>query len=67
MKGNLTQRVLSTVMSVILLAASALLTVYYLLWQTFVLRVDLVICGILLALQFFQLLFSLIAVAAFAT
>nr|CAB3267072.1 transmembrane protein 216-like [Phallusia mammillata] len=64
-KGNLTERTLTSLFSVFLLAVSAALVVYFLLWQTFVLRIDLVLCGILLFLHLLQFVFSLIATISF--
>ncbi|XP_002126879.2 transmembrane protein 216-like [Ciona intestinalis] len=65
-KGNLTEHVMASAISLASLLPSIGLTLYFLLWQTYVLRVDVVLCGVLLALHGLELLFLFIAVCTFS-
>lgn len=49
-KGNLTENEGYIIGNLILTGASILLTVYFLVWQTYVMRADVIISSILLAL-----------------
>ena len=48
-RGNLTQRVLPLLLAAVLAVPSALAVCYFLLWQTYVLRLELVLCATQLA------------------
>ncbi|CAK8673946.1 unnamed protein product [Clavelina lepadiformis] len=65
-KGNLTEHSLSTIISLVFLACSVVLVIYFLLWQTYVMRADVVLCGILLSLQAVEFLFSVVALCSFS-
>lgn len=65
-KGNLCERSLASVLSVLILLPCAALAVYYLLFQTFVLRLELVLGSVLLCFYGLELLLGLTAVSAFS-
>uniref|UniRef100_H2Z014 Transmembrane protein 216 n=1 Tax=Ciona savignyi TaxID=51511 RepID=H2Z014_CIOSA len=64
-KGNLTEHVVASAISLGFLIPSVVLTLYFLLWQTFVLRVDVVLCGVMLSLHAVEFLFLCIALCTF--
>lgn len=64
-KGNLTERTLTMLGSVVLLIPTAVLVVYFLLWQTYVLRIDVIITAIFLGLQCIELVLSLVSMVIF--
>lgn len=51
--------------SLVLTAASALLSVHFLLWQTLVLRADSVLSAVLLTLHGLEAVLQVVAIAAF--
>ncbi|CAG2053788.1 unnamed protein product [Timema podura] len=57
-KGNLTGNSVCLLLSIILLIPSALGVLYFLLWQTYVFRLEAILCYIQLTFQSLQLLFS---------
>lgn len=61
-KGNLTERIISLVLSIIFTAPSVLAMLYLLLWQTYVLRLEVILISIGLAFEGIELLFALLAV-----
>ncbi|KAJ8254958.1 hypothetical protein GJAV_G00199310 [Gymnothorax javanicus] len=65
-KGNLCERTLALGLSMALLVPCTVLSVYYLLLQTFVLRLELVLNAVLLCFYSLELLLSLIAISSFA-
>ncbi|XP_035266614.1 transmembrane protein 216 isoform X2 [Anguilla anguilla] len=65
-KGNLCERSLALMLSVAVLVPCAVLCVYYLLLQTFVLRLELVLNAIQLCFYSLELLLSLITISAFS-
>jgi transmembrane protein 216 len=64
-KGNLTERVLPVLVSIGLTIPSILGVVYFLIWQTYVLRLEVVLCSIQLTLQGLELTFALLCVISF--
>ncbi|TRY97448.1 hypothetical protein DNTS_008195 [Danionella cerebrum] len=65
-KGNLCQRSLSLSVSVAVLVPCAVLSVYYLLLQTFVLRLEVVLNAVLLGFYCFELLLGLMTISIFS-
>ncbi|KAK8737775.1 hypothetical protein OTU49_004234 [Cherax quadricarinatus] len=61
-KGNLTERIISLVMSIIFTAPSVLAMLYLLLWQTYVLRLEVVLVSVAIVFEGIELLFALLAV-----
>lgn len=64
-KGNLTEAELPLAASLVLTVASSLLTVYFLLWQTLVLRADSALSTTLLTLHGLEAILQVVAIAAF--
>jgi transmembrane protein 216 len=64
-KGNLTERGLPVLVSIGLTLPSILGAVYFLIWQTYVLRLEVVLCAIQLTLQGLELIFALLCLASF--
>ncbi|KAM9782995.1 transmembrane protein 216 [Neosynchiropus ocellatus] len=65
-KGNLCERSLASVLSLLLLLPCAALAVYYLLLQTFVLRLEFILSAVLLCFYGLQFLLGFFAVHSFA-
>ncbi|XP_048883491.1 transmembrane protein 216 isoform X1 [Brienomyrus brachyistius] len=65
-KGNLCQRSLSLVVSIGVLVPCAVLSVYYLLLQTFVLRLEVILNAVLLCFHSLELLLGLVTISAFS-
>ncbi|XP_072251275.1 transmembrane protein 216 [Leuresthes tenuis] len=65
-KGNLCERTLSSCVSLFILFPCAALAVYYLLLQTFVLRLEFILCAILLCFYSLEFLLGLLSVSAFS-
>ncbi|XP_075993595.1 transmembrane protein 216 isoform X1 [Genypterus blacodes] len=65
-KGNVCERVLSSAVSLLVLLPCAALAVYYLLLQTFVLRLEFILSVVLLCFYALELLLGLLSVSAFA-
>ncbi|XP_026186379.1 transmembrane protein 216 [Mastacembelus armatus] len=65
-KGNLCERSLASCVSLFTLLPCAALAVYYLLLQTFVLRLELLLSGILLCFYSLEFLLGLLAVSTFS-
>ncbi|XP_054432755.1 transmembrane protein 80 [Pteronotus mesoamericanus] len=66
-KGNLTEAEGPLAASLVLTVASALLSVYFLLWQTLVLWADAVLSATLLAVHGLEAVLQVVAVAAFVS
>ncbi|KAG2462839.1 TM216 protein, partial [Polypterus senegalus] len=66
-KGNLTQRSLPLAVSLILTLPCAMMAVYYLLLQTYVLRVEVILNAILLVFCLFEIVLELATLAAFSS
>ncbi|CAM1327365.1 Uncharacterised protein g9486 [Pycnogonum litorale] len=65
-KGNLTERTMPVVLSILLSVPSFVCVLYFLLWQTYVLRIEAILSGILLVLQGLQFIFAVFSVITFA-
>ncbi|XP_008291132.1 transmembrane protein 216 [Stegastes partitus] len=65
-KGNLCERSLSSCLSVFVLLPCTALAVYFLLLQTFVLRLEFLLCSGLLCFYGLQLLLGLLSISAFS-
>nr|XP_006219252.2 transmembrane protein 80 isoform X4 [Vicugna pacos] len=66
-KGNLLEAEAPLAASLVLTVGNALLTVYFLLWQTLVLWADLVLSATLLALHSLEAVLQVVAIAAFVS
>ncbi|PSN39924.1 Transmembrane protein 216 [Blattella germanica] len=64
-KGNLTERSFSVLMSIALTVPSVFGVLYFLIWQTYVLRLEVVLCAIQLTLQGFELALALLCLVTF--
>lgn len=64
-KGNLTEKSFAVLISIALSVPSVLGTVYFLIWQTYVLRLEIILCGIQLALQGLELAFAVLSLLKF--
>ncbi|KAM4621926.1 transmembrane protein 216 [Polymixia lowei] len=65
-KGNLCERSLATSVSVLILLPCTALAVYYLLLQTFVLRLEFILSAILLCFYGLEFLLGLVCLSAFS-
>ncbi|XP_067013356.1 transmembrane protein 216 [Anabrus simplex] len=65
-KGNLTRRVATILKSVGLTVPSVLGVVYLLVWQTYILRLEVILCGIQLTFQALETLLALFCLASFS-
>ncbi|XP_029813032.1 LOW QUALITY PROTEIN: transmembrane protein 80, partial [Suricata suricatta] len=66
-KGNLMEAEVPLASSLVLTAGGALLSTYFLLWQTLVLRADSILSATLLALHGLEAVLQLVAIAAFVS
>ena len=64
-KGNLTERSFCVLVSIVLTGPSIFAVVYFLIWQTYVLRLEVVLCAIQLTLEGFELAFALLCLVKF--
>jgi len=64
-KGNLTERSFVVLVSIGLTIPSMCGVLYFLLWQTYVLRLEVVLCAIQLTLQGLQVITALLCLAKF--
>ncbi|KDR09042.1 hypothetical protein L798_01246 [Zootermopsis nevadensis] len=64
-KGNLTERGFAVLVSIGLTIPSSLGIMYFLTWQTYVLRLEVVLCAIQLTLQGLELALALLCLATF--
>ncbi|XP_022616100.1 transmembrane protein 216 [Seriola lalandi dorsalis] len=65
-KGNLCERSLASCASLFILFPCVALAVYYLLLQTFVLRLEFILCAILLCFYSLEFLLGLLSVSSFS-
>ncbi|XP_048766778.1 transmembrane protein 216-like [Ostrea edulis] len=65
-KGNLTERIVGVVISILLSIPAILGTLYLILWQTYVLRVDVILAAIQAAFIGLELIFGIICMITFA-
>lgn len=63
-RGNLTEKGLPFLLGIILMVPSALATLYFLLWQTYVLRLEIILCSIQLVLLVSELVISVMCLIA---
>ncbi|XP_019402859.1 PREDICTED: transmembrane protein 80-like isoform X2 [Crocodylus porosus] len=64
-KGNLTEEEASLGVSLVITVGSVILSVYFLVWETYVLKADVIINTILLVMYGLEAILQIIAVAAF--
>ncbi|CAH1794529.1 unnamed protein product [Owenia fusiformis] len=65
-KGNLTERMVAVVLCIALSIPSLFGALYFLLWQTYVLRIEVILSAIQLAFLGLELIFGVISVVTFA-
>nr|XP_045593848.1 transmembrane protein 216-like [Procambarus clarkii] len=63
-KGNLTERIISLLISIIFTAPSVLAMLYLLLWQTYVLKIEIILISITIIFEGIELVFALLTVVA---
>ncbi|XP_043277934.1 transmembrane protein 216-like [Venturia canescens] len=63
-KGNLTERGLPIFLGILLTIPSALATLYFLFWQNYVLRLEMILCSIQLVLLITELVISVMCLVA---
>lgn len=64
-KGNLTEKIFSIVISIGLTVPSIIGVLYFLRWQTYVLRLEVILCGIQLILEGLELCFASLCLLRF--
>ncbi|NXI36026.1 TMM80 protein, partial [Galbula dea] len=64
-KGNLTEEEAPLGISLVMTVGSVLLAMYFLVWQTYVLKADVILNALLLALLGLEAMLKLMAIAAF--
>jgi len=65
-KGNLTEHVLTVVMSLVFTITSLIGFIYLLLWQTYVLRVDVILNSIEIAFICLEIIFCIVCIIVFS-
>lgn len=65
-KGNLSEQMASVVISIALTVPVFLSVLYFLLWQTYVLRLELILSAFQLGFLVLELIFGIVAIATFA-
>ena len=65
-KGNLTERVIAVVVSLLLTIPSVFGAIYILIWQTYVLRAEVILVAIQLAFLALELIFAIVSIITFA-
>ncbi|XP_074662257.1 transmembrane protein 216-like [Tubulanus polymorphus] len=65
-KGNLTERMITVVLSIVMLVPSVLGVVFLIIWQTYVLRIDVILCAIEFVFLGLELIFGIISLVTFA-
>ncbi|KAL8595347.1 hypothetical protein ACOMHN_020100 [Nucella lapillus] len=65
-KGNLTEQIVGVVISVLLSIPALFGALFLLLWQTYVLRVEVILSGIQIAFIGLELIFGIISIITFA-
>ncbi|XP_012275581.1 transmembrane protein 216 [Orussus abietinus] len=63
-KGNLMERGLPILLGIVLTVPSALATLYFLIWQNYVLRLEVILCSIQLVLLASELVISIMCLIA---
>lgn len=64
-KGNLTESSYPVMVSLILTIPSSIGVLYFLLWQTYVIRLEVVLCGIQLTLLSLEIIFATVCIVSF--
>ena len=64
-KGNLTERSFPVMISLLLTIPCSIGVLYYLLWQTYVLRLEVVLCGIQLTFLSLEIIFATVCIVSF--
>lgn len=64
-KGNLTERSYPVMISLILTIPSSIGVLYFLLWQTYVIRLEGVMCGIELTFLSLEIIFATVCIVSF--
>ena len=65
-RGNLTERMVAVIWSLLLSIVSLMGAVYLILWQTYVLRVEVVLCAVQLGFIALEMVFGFISAITFA-
>ena len=65
-KGNLTERIIGVIVSILLSVPAIMGAIFYLYWQTYVTRADVILAAIQLAFLGLQLVFGIISIITFA-
>uniref|UniRef100_A0A915ID01 Transmembrane protein 216 n=1 Tax=Romanomermis culicivorax TaxID=13658 RepID=A0A915ID01_ROMCU len=65
-KGNLTEQLWPIVTSLILTLPCSLCSIYFLLWQTYVLKIEVIVVSLNIGLTGLETVFALVAIALFA-
>ncbi|XP_025099290.1 transmembrane protein 216-like isoform X2 [Pomacea canaliculata] len=65
-KGNLMEQITGMVISILLSVPALFGAVFLLLWQTYVLRIEIILSGVQLALICVELIFGIISIITFA-
>ncbi|XP_052244333.1 transmembrane protein 216-like isoform X1 [Dreissena polymorpha] len=65
-KGNLTEKIVGVIVSILLSIPALLGAIFYLYWQTYVTRADIIISAIQLAFIGLELIFGIISIITFA-
>lgn len=66
-KGNLTEEEVPLGISLIITVGSVILSVYFLVWQTYVLRADVILNAVLLITYGLEGILHIVAIAAFVS
>lgn len=64
-KGNLTETIIPIIISIVLTFPSALGVVYFLLWQSYVLRLETILCSIQLVMLALEFVMSVTCIGVF--
>lgn len=65
-KGNLTERIVGVLVSIVLSIPAVVGALYLILWQTYVLRIDVILAAIQVVLIGLELVFGIISMITFA-
>ena len=65
-KGNLAERIGTLATAIVMLVATCLGLVYLMLWQTYVIRIEFLLCSVQQAIYALQLLLTIVAIVIFA-
>lgn len=65
-KGNLTERIVGVLVSIVLSIPAVVGALYLILWQTYVLRIDVILAAIQIVFIGLELVFGIISMITFA-